>query len=143
MHFNFDEMSMRTFFIGVLLLAVVSCSSTTDITKNPAAMTDFVTGQVYVLKIPVWIWNGSLMTLRDKEPADSEGVLSSGTKLVVRKAVVFRSPEVGTSTEVFAEVLTGDRKGKTVNVSRISQVLKTGYTKRDPTMLEPVEGESK
>ena len=106
-------------------------------------MTDFVTGQVYVLKIPVWIWNGSLMTLRDKEPADSEGVLSSGTKLVVRKAVVFRSPEVGTSTEVFAEVLTGDRKGKTVNVSRISQVLKTGYTKRDPTMLEPVEGESK
>jgi hypothetical protein len=143
MHLNSDEMSMRTFFIGAMLLAVVSCSSTTDITRNPAAMTDFVIGQVYALKKPVWISEGTLLTLRGKEPADSEGVLNPGTKFVVRKAVVERGLEMGTSTEVYAEILTGERKGKTVNVSVISQRMKTGYTKRDPTMLEPVEGESK
>ena len=129
---------MRVIFIGILLLAVVSCSSTTDITKNPAAMTDFVMGQVYALKKAVWIRQGTLLTLRGKEPADSEGILSPGTKLVVRKAVVERSLEVGTYTDVFAEVLSGEHKGKTVNVGVISEVLKTGYTKRDPTMLEPV-----
>src|SRR6266446_3102654 len=131
-------MGMRMLLIAILLLAGASCSSTTDITKNSGAMTDFVIGQVYALKKSAWIWNGMLMTLRDKEPADSEGVLGTGTKLIVRKAVVSRSPEVGTSAEVFAEVVTGDHKGRTVNVSRISQVLKTGYTKSDPTMIEPV-----
>jgi hypothetical protein len=136
-------MRMRIIFIGILLLSVVSCSSTTDITKNPAAMTDFVMGQVYALKKAVWIREGTLLTLRGKEPAGSEGILSPGTKLVVRKAVVERSLEVGTYTDVFAEVLSGEHRGKTVNVGVISEVLKTGYTKRDPTMLEPVEGESR
>ena len=53
------------------------------------------------------------------------------------------SAEVGTYTDVFAEVLTGEHSGKTVNVGVISKILKSGYAKRDPEMLEPVEGETK
>ena len=133
---------MKSLSIALLLLAVVSCSSTTDMTKNSAQMTDFVVGQVYSLKKPTFLLHGSLMTLRQKEPADSEGVMSPGARLVVRKVVVFRSPEVGTTTEVYAEVLTGEHKGKTVSVTAISEILRTGYTKRKPEMLEPVEGET-
>ena len=62
---------------------------------------------------------------------------------MVRKVVVERSPEVGTYTDVFAEVLTGEHKGKTVNLGVISEVLKSGYTKRTPEMLESVEGTAK
>jgi hypothetical protein len=132
---------MKTFLISLLALAAVSCSSTTDITRSPAQMTDFVVGQVYSLKKSTYLLHGSLMTLRKKEPADSDGVINPGTGLVVRKVVVFRSPEVGTTTEVYAEVLSGEYKGKTVSVTAISEVLKTGYTKRNPVMLELVEGE--
>lgn len=106
-------------------------------------MTDFIIGQVYALKKPVWISEGTLLTLRGKEPADSEGVLNPGTKFVVRKAVVERGLEMGTSTEVYAEVLTGERKGETVKVSVISQRMKTGYTKRDAEMLKSIEGETR
>ena len=129
---------MRVFFIFILLHVLVSCSSTTDITRNTASMTDFVIGQVYVLKKPVWISKGALLTLRGKEPTDSEGILNSGTKFVARKAVVERDYEMGTSTEVFAEVLTGEHKGETMKISVISQRMKTGYTRRDPEMLEPI-----
>jgi hypothetical protein len=134
---------MKMLSIALMTLAIVSCSSTTDITKNPSTMTDFAVGQVYALKKPCWMRGKALLTLRGKEPADSEGILSAGTKLVVRKVVVERSPEVGTYTDVFAEVLTGEHSGKTVNVGVISKILKSGYAKRDPEMLEPVEGETK
>lgn len=129
--------------IALILLAAVSCSSTTDITKNPSQMTDFVVGQVYALKKPCWIRGRALLTLRGKEPADSEGILNSGTQLVVRKVVVERSSEVGTYTDVFVEVLTGEHSGNNVNVWVISKILTTGYAKRDPEMLEPVEGGTK
>ena len=106
-------------------------------------MTDFIVGQVYSLQKAVWLSHGNLMTLRDKEPHDSQGVMAPGARLAVRKVVVHRSPEIGTYTDVFAEVLTGQHKGKTVNVGVISKISKTGYTKRDPEMLEPVSNESK
>lgn len=134
---------MKALPISLLLIAVVSCSSTTDVTKNPAPMTDFVVGQVYSLKRAAYLLQGSLMTLRQKEPADSEGIMNPGARLVVRKVVVFRSAEVGTTTEVHAEILTGEHKGRTVSVTAVSEVLKTGYTKRKPEMLVPVDGEWK
>jgi hypothetical protein len=134
---------MRAFFLSVLLVGVASCSSTTDITKNPTAMTDFVVGQVYALKQACWMRGQVLLTLRGKEPADSEGTLSAGTKLVIRKVLVERSSEVGTYTDVFAEALTGEHRGKTVSVGTISKITKTGYAKCDPEMLERVEGETK
>lgn len=132
---------MKVLLISLLLLAVVSCSSTTDMGRDTAQMTDFMVGQVYSLKKPTFLLHGSLMTLGRIEPADSEGVMGAGARLVVRKVVVFRSPEVGTTTEVYAEVLTGEHKGSTVSVTAISEALKTGYTKREPEVLEPVEGE--
>lgn len=130
---------MRSIFLSLLLVTAASCSSTSDITRNPAKMTDFVVGQIYELKKPVFLLHGTIMDL-DKKPVDSEGELNPGTKLAVRQVVVQRSLEVGTYTDVFAEVLGGKQKGKIVNVGVISEVLKTGYTKRDPTMLEPVVG---
>lgn len=124
--------------LALVLLVLAACSSTTDITKNPAQMTDFVVGQVYCLKKSVYLLHGSLMTLRQKEPADSEGVMNPGARVVVRKVVMFRSPEVGTTTEVYAEVLTGEHTGKTVSVTEISEILKTGFTRRKPEALEPI-----
>ena len=124
-----------------MLWVVVSCSSATDMTRNPARMTDFTVGQVYSTKKPTFLLHGSLMTLREKEPADSEGVMVLGARLVVRKVVVFRSPEVGMTTEVYAEVLTGEHKGRTVSLTAISESSKTGYTRRMPEVLELVEGE--
>ena len=129
----------RSLFFGILAMCLSACESTTDITKNPARMTDFVVGETYQLKKPVWLSHGSLMTLRDREPSDSEGVLGSGERVRIRQVVVFRSPEVGTTTEVYAEVLTGSHKGMTVSVTVISDVLKTGYTKRRPSMLGTVD----
>ena len=101
-------------------------------------MTDFMTGQRYKLKNPVYLWAGKLMPLKAKEPLDSEGLLDPGTTLAVRKVEVVRAPEMGTVTDVFAEVLTGPQKGKRVNITWISKTLKNGYTKRDPTVLEPL-----
>ncbi len=125
------------------LLVIVCCSCTTDITKNPTSRTDFITGGIYEIKRAVWVRNGSLMTLRDKEPLDSEGRIGPGTRVVVRQIMLFRSPEMGTHTEVFAEVLSGDFKGRTVDLSVISERSPTGYTRRDPAMLEAVQTEAK
>jgi hypothetical protein len=132
---------MKFLLLASLLLAVVLCSCATDITRNPARMTDFIVGQVYSTKKPTFLLRGSLMTLREKEPAGSEGLVNLGARLVVLKVVVFRSPEVGTTTEVYAEVLTGEHKGITVSLTGVSESLKTGYTRRMPEVLELVEGE--
>lgn len=104
-------------------------------------MTNFVVGQVYELRRPCWMRERTLLTFHGREPADSEGMLRSGTKIQIQKVVVERGPEVGTYTDVFAEVLTGEHKGKIVNVGVISKILKNGYAKRDPEMLEPVRDE--
>ena len=122
------------------LLALILSSCTTEVTQNPASATDFVVGQAYELKRPAWMRNGALLTLRDKEAADSEGVLSPGTRLLVRKVEILRGPEHGTTTEVYAEIISGNSKGKIVDISVISERLKTGFTKRDPEMLRVVEG---
>jgi hypothetical protein len=140
MHLNLDEMIMKTLCVALMLVAVTSCSSTTDITNNAARMTDFVFGQTYELKKPAYVWKGRLMP---RELADSEATLASGTILAIRKVEVDHSPEMGTITDVFAEVVAGQSKGRVVNVTWISEVLKTGYTKRNPEMLQPVEGETK
>jgi hypothetical protein len=55
-----------------------------------------------------------------------------------RKEQVDRSPEMGTVTDVFAQVTTGQLKGRTLNVTWVSKTLQTGYTQRGPEMLEPV-----
>jgi hypothetical protein len=130
---------MKTALFASLLLVIASCNGTTDITRDPSAMSDFIVGKVYELKKAVWIRDQAMLTLRGKEPADSKGVLVPGTLLVVRKVAVERSREVGPYTDVFMEVLTGEHAGKVLNAGVISETLKTGFTKRDPEMLEPVE----
>jgi hypothetical protein len=122
------------------LLILILSSCTTEVTQNPSSATDFVLGQAYELKRPAWMKNGALLTLRDKAPPDSEGVLSQGTKLLVRKVERMRGPEHGTTTEVYAEVISGSFKGKIVDISVISERLKTGFTRRDPEMLTLIEG---
>ena len=138
LHFHFNEMIMN--LVPIVLLALATASCTTDITKDPVDMTDFVVGQTYELKKPAYIWKSRLMP---RELADSEGMLAPGTRLTIRKVQVDRSPEMGTVTDVLSEVTTGQFKGRSVNVTWISKILKSGYTKRNPEMLEPVPGESK
>jgi hypothetical protein len=131
---------MKKSFAALMALAFVLAGCTTDITKHPSSHTDFIVGQVYQLKKPVYLWGGKLMLIRSENPpANSEGVFAIGTTFVVRKVQVFRGPEVGTVTDVFAEVLSGQYKGMTVNITWVSNDLSTGYTKRDPDTLEPVE----
>ena len=74
-----------------------------------------------------------------RELADSEAMLTPGTILTVRKVEVDRSPEMGTLTDVYAEVTSGRFKGKVANVTWFSTLLKNGYVKRNPEALEPVE----
>ena len=138
MHPTFGKMK-KIVSIALMTLMLVSCNSATNITIRPNEMTDFVIGQVYVLKKPCWMHGKALFTLREKEPADSEGILSAGTKLVVRKVVVEHGVEVGTYTDVFCDVLTGEYSGTSVNVGVISTILKSGYAKRDPEILKPLE----
>ncbi len=119
-------------------------------------MTDFVVGRTYKLKQPVFVNDGKLKKLgqmgtpntleeiKAKRPPFIEGVLETGVGITIRKVEAFRDPMTGNVTDVFGEVLSGELRGKIVNVTWVSrQDLKTGYTKRDATMLEPVEGESK
>ncbi len=134
---------------------MASCSSTQDVTKNPSAMTDFIVGQTYKLKQPVFVHGGKLKNLgqmgtpktleefKAKRPSFVEGVLEAGTGVTIRRVEIFREPMTGNVTDVFGEILSGEQKGKLVNVTWISkQDLKTGYTKRDPTILEPLEDKS-
>ena len=122
-----------------ICVIMVACGCQSDVTKNPTRWTDFAVGRVYELEKPVFILAGGLMTWRGQEPLDSEGKLIPGTKLLIKQAVVFRSPEIGTYTQVYAEVLDGEKKGRTVSVTHISEWLQSGYTKRDPEMLKLVE----
>src|SRR4051794_12000680 len=132
--------TMKSFFFSLTVLVVAACSSTTDISKNPSQMTDFVVGRVYALKKPAYLWKSRVMP---RELADSEGRLGPGTTLAIRKVQVDRSPEMGTLTDVFAEILTGPLKGVTGNVTWISELQKTGYVKRDAAVLVAVEAERK
>jgi hypothetical protein len=100
-------------------------------------MTDYVVGATYELRQPAYFWNGVLM---GRYLADSNGMLPAGSRLVVRRVVVERAPEMGTFTDIYAEILTGEQKGKTVSISFISRPSdKKGYVGRDPQMLSLVE----
>lgn len=134
------EVAVKTFLISLVVLAVVSCSSTTDVTRNSTQMTDFLLGQTYQLLKPAYIWKGRLTA---KELAGSEGVVRAGTKLVVRKIAVMRSPEVGPYAVVYVEVLTGEQSGKTLDINGRPGRSHPTYLKRDPELFEPVESERK
>lgn len=134
-------MKTGTVFIAWLVVVFLlgGCSIRRDITRNPGDMTDFVPGQVYELKQSTWVWKGRLMTLREKEPLDSEGIVPAGTRLAISKIEFNKSFETGPYTKVYSEILTGNFRGQTIDVSVISNSTQSGYTKRDPEMLVPVE----
>lgn len=149
-------MLIRILISVTVTCLVASCSSTRDITNNPSDMTDFGVGKTYKLKQPVFVNAGKLKRLgqmgtpknlediRVNRPSFVEGVLETGIAITIRKVEAFREPMTGNVTDVFGEVLSGEQKGKLVNVTWISKPdLKSGYTKRDPTMLEIAEGQSK
>ena len=162
-------MWMRMLAMGVPLL-FISCSSTRNITADPAGMTDFVVGQTYRLKQRVFLFGGVLQRVWDEHLTErrgiarrrdvdgnwTDGVLKPGTLLIVRKVEVerARAPQTRIWTEVYAEIVTGEqraepapvekgaspemRKSKLMLVSEISSRTPSGYTRRDPEMLEAV-----
>jgi|LauGreDrversion4_2_1035121.scaffolds.fasta_scaffold1288279_1 hypothetical protein len=132
---------MKEFLISLLLLiGVVSCSSTTDVTKNPAQFTDFMVGHTYLLTRPAYVWKGRLVP---KDLAGGEGVISAGTKLTVRNVVVFRSPEVGPYAVVYLEILSGEMTGRTLDFNGRPGRSHPIYLKRDPELFEPMEAATK
>lgn len=126
---------MKTLSI-VVISAIITASCSSNITANPKGKTDYVVGKVYVLQKPTYLWDGdSLLPLRGKEPADSDGIVPKGAKIAVRKVVWERGGDAGTFIVVFAEILTGDQRGKVVSITAISDTSKYGYTKRNPALV--------
>jgi hypothetical protein len=139
--------NISTYILIVLMLT--SCSSTRDITKHPAAKTDFQVGKLYVLRNGVLVFAGKLMPLgtlgspttlekaRQNLPSQVEALLEPGTSLLVRKVVTESNPKVGKLTDVYAEVLNGKLKGRLVNLRPVSDAnWSTGFTRRDPYFVE-------
>jgi len=134
---------------SILLMTLTGCDTTKDITKKPAGLTDFIVGESYQLKLPVLLssLSDSLLPLvgvtvgdaRQKLPSQTEALIEPGVILRVRRVVTRNNPMVGHLTDVYAEVVSGPLRGRTVNVRTISDDnWTTGQTKRDPKFLQPV-----
>src|SRR5512138_995506 len=129
--------NLSRIILAVMLLATVSCSTRKDVTKNPGRWTDYVPGQVYVLKKPAVYQAGMLARPRPRSPLGDEVMINPGELLIVRKIEMSRSLEIGTFVQVYTEFLTGKYKSQTAEVMFISKD-EPRYTRRDPEMLEPV-----
>jgi len=123
----------------LLLLPFFLFGCTTDISKDPSRRTDYVVGATYELKKPAYLSGESLLNKKVRIAGNTEGVLTPSTKLVVRKVLYYhRNPETGPHTSVYAEVLTGEYAGHTVEISFL-----TGrpfeFVKQDPEIIERVK----
>ena len=149
MHSNKQTMKTKIAMLLLILPIVLSCSSTKDITQNPASHTDFIVGKEYQLRKGALVFTDKLMPLgtlgspttleaaRKNLPKQIDALIEPDTVLVIRKVVLSHNPQVGTITDVFAEVISGSSKGRLVNVRTISgDDWSRGFTKRDPTTLE-------
>jgi len=131
-----------------VFLVTLSCSTRSDISQSPGPYSDYVMGKVYRLKVPVYIQGSVLGRFDDRErevryrtapPSWIQGILDPGTLLVISKIEKSRAPELGTWTDVYAEVLKGEQKGKVVQISEISHRRRDGSTVQNPSVVEIVQ----
>ena len=143
-------MKANIFVLTFAAFVLTACTTTRDITDNPGKMTDFRQGQEYRLKEAIYSQGGGLLCrfygdtalehkYRTAKPSWIDGVLDAGTLFQIQKITVTRSPETGKDTEIFAEVLSGDWKGRIVPITGLSTLKQGGSVVWDPNMLEPVK----
>lgn len=152
----------------MLLVAASGCSSVRDITGKTGDRTDYVAGQTYELKQPLFFEKPTmdspeviptlfklgrggtaqdLETFKRQIPTYSKvaGVLSPGDKIRVEKFVQMHFPNVGTFLQVYAVVVSGEYAGKMVDCWMIStnrgRSRASAYV--DPQCLVPVALDSK
>ena len=141
-------MKITVFVILSGLLTLTACTSTQDVTAHPEKWTDFREGKIYQLKLAVYAQRGMMLCkfygdkeleqkYRTAKPSWIEGFFERGTLIKIKKITVTRAPETGIDVEIFGEILSGNYKGETVTITRISTLKYGGPVVRDPDMLEP------
>lgn len=111
-----------------------------DWTQKPATKTDYVPGRYYQLLANVFFSSGRQdSVLSRKILGDSDSMLDAGTRLRVT-TVHYNgdSFETGFFTTVRAEVVTGPFKGRSFNISFLSDG-SAAFIARNRTVLEPVD----
>jgi hypothetical protein len=128
----------------VALLGVLGCNTSREITAQLGTRTDYIVGQTYQLKQPVFLFKsdktdpkeiprldklGSAGTPQDLEefrrsaPSDPHvvGLLIPGDQVQVTKLTEHGSPTIGKLLDVLAVIINGDNGGKVVELSLISK----------------------
>jgi hypothetical protein len=131
---------------GTALLLVLCCSGfigcrSRDVSRHPRDSTDFRVGQVYQLKVPAFIVANTGLVMTEeagrRAPIEVETFLDPGTYFTVRQIVAVKDRTDGPRTEIYAEIVTGPRKGRLVNLRTASlSDGATGVTRLDPAVLE-------
>jgi hypothetical protein len=127
---------------AVLLVSLLSGCQTRDVSREPRNVTDFRVGNVYQLKVPAFLLarSGLMMTMeeaRQKPSADAEALLDPGTYFKVRQIVSVNDRATGPRTEIYAEIISGPKTGRVVNLRTVSLTDATGMTRRNSAVLEP------
>jgi hypothetical protein len=133
---------------GIILFVAVVCSlfagcRTGETTREAARHTDFQIGHVYQLKVPAYLLahSGLVVTVQEAQqrpPAEAEGVLDPGTYFKVRQAIFVDDRATGPRTDIYAEIVTGPRIGRVVNLRSVSLTDRPpGTTRRNSAVLEP------
>lgn len=126
----------------VLLVSLLTGCQTRDMSRQPRNVTDFRVGNVYQLKVPAFLLahSGLMMTMeeaRQKPSAEAEALLDPGTYFKVRQIISVNDRATGPRTEIYAEIISGPRTKRVVNLRTLSLTDNTGMTRRNPAVLEP------
>lgn len=131
-----------TFLAAVLFSFFTGCR-TGETTRESAQRTDFRVGHVYQLKVPAYLLarSGLVMTVAEAQQrpsAEYEVVLEPGTYFKVRQVVFVNDRAGGARTEIYAEIVSGSRTGRVVNLRTASLTDgPPGTTRRNPAVFEP------
>ena len=128
--------------LAFVVLPLLSGCKTRDMSDRPGQVTDFRVGHVYQLKVRTFVLarTGLTMTMEDAQqqpPAEAEALLEPGTYFKVRQILSVNDRSSGPRTEIYAEIISGPKSGRVVNLRTISLTDSSGMTRRHPGVLEP------
>jgi hypothetical protein len=132
----------RAVFSLCVLLLVGGCHSG-DSSRQTGKLSDFRVGNIYQLKVDAYLLarTGLVMTVEEAQqraPAEAEALLEAGTYFKVRQIVAAKDRTTGPRTEIYAEVISGAKKGRVVNLRTVSlEDNVSGATRRNRAVLEP------
>jgi len=141
----FPPRQLRVLVLALLPVILFSACSSNNSDSRPreVQMTDFRVGNVYQLKVPAFILanSGLLVTAQEaqqKPPEQAEALLEPGTYFKVRQIKCVDDRKGGPRTDIYAEIISGPRNGRVVNLRTASlQDSATGGTRRDRAVFEP------